>query len=554
MSDSNTKAQHPPHTRRLRSHWADTLATQLAQHHKDRPHAQPIICAAGISPSGVVHSGNFRELITVDLVCRGLHHMGIENRFLFFWDDYDALRKLPDPTANTMQPYLRMPLAKVPPLHNPNVESYARENELAVEKLLPLLGIRPHYIYQHTRYTNAHYADQIAQALNKRDTIRTILNRHRQQPLPTQWWPISIFSSTTGRDTTTILDWDGTRYIHYRCDESGHEEHIDIYQNGSAKLQWRVDWPARWAKEKVDFEPAGKDHHAPGGSFDTAREIAQEVYGVPPPLSTRYDFIGIKGMGGKMSSSGGTTVSIGQLLEIYQPSVIRYLFAATRPQVEFAISFDGDVIKIYEDYDRCERIYFGLETVGEERHAKERRIYELSQVEKVPSHIPPQIPFRHLCNLIQIYGVDHALSSLSIYTAATTHEQQLLQQRAQCAAQWLEHYAPQQFCFSLAAPPRHLPSFLAEEPRIKEALHMLYLEIADHFPTDEAQAVQLLQDMLYHIARQQQVEPVTFFRTLYQILIEKTQGPRLAQFLYLIGQERVLKQLAIFKDTTKPTQ
>ena len=118
----------------------------------------------------------------------------------------------------------------------------------------------------------------------------------------------------------------------------------------------------------------------------------------------RYDFIGIKGSPGKMSSSKGKVVDLPDLLRVYQPEVVRYLFAGTRPNTEFVISFDLDVIKIYEDYDKTERIYWGTEKAkDEETRVRESRIYELSQVQKVPSEAPYQVPFRHLCNLLLIF-------------------------------------------------------------------------------------------------------------------------------------------------------
>ena len=84
-----------------------------------------------------------------------------------------------------------------------------------------------------------------------------------------------------------------------------------------------------------------------------------KLRGFSAPVTFPYDFLSIKGRGGKISSSSGEVVSLREMLEIYQPEVVRYLFASTRPNTEFAISFDLDVIKIYEDYDRCERIAFG---------------------------------------------------------------------------------------------------------------------------------------------------------------------------------------------------
>ncbi len=67
------------------------------------------------------------------------------------------------------------------------------------------------------------------------------------------------------------------------------------------------------------------------------------------------------------------SLSLKDVLEVYTPEVTRFLFAATKPNTEFSISFDLDVIKIYEDYDKFERIYYGVEDVKEEKkeHLKE---------------------------------------------------------------------------------------------------------------------------------------------------------------------------------------
>ncbi|MDZ7794556.1 MAG: hypothetical protein U5P10_12945 [Spirochaetia bacterium] len=51
-----------------------------------------------------------------------------------------------------------------------------------------------------------YYAEGIRTALEQRDTIRSILNEHRTEPLPEGWWPVSVFSTFTDRDTTTVLD------------------------------------------------------------------------------------------------------------------------------------------------------------------------------------------------------------------------------------------------------------------------------------------------------------------------------------------------------------
>ena len=431
-------------------HWADTYAEKIIREKGDK---ELYVCASGITPSGTVHIGNFREIISVELVVRALRERGKKVRFVYSWDDYDVFRKVPKnmPNREMLADYLRKPITLTPDPFGKE-ESYARHNEREVEELLPRVGILPEYIYQAGEYRASRYAEGIRTALEHRERAREILNEHRTDPLPQDWWPITVFCASCSRDTTRVEGWDGEYGVAYRCSSCGHSEQADLRSTPAVKLFWRIDWPMRWAHEKVDFEPAGKDHHSEGGSFDTGRRLVKELYGFDAPTSFQYDFIGIKGRTGKISSSSGEVVSLGDVLEVYQPELVRYLFASTRPNTEFAISFDLDVIKNYEDYDRCERVYFGGEQVGEEKARRQRRIYELSQVEGVPERQPTQVPFRHLCNLLQIHSGD--IEGVIGFLALDTSEEDLarVRTRAACAWTWIREYAPESFRWSLRAP------------------------------------------------------------------------------------------------------
>ena len=73
-------------------HWADQMADRII---KERGDLDLYTCASGITPSGTVHIGNFREIMTVDLVVRALKSRGKKTRFIYSWDDYDVFRKVP---------------------------------------------------------------------------------------------------------------------------------------------------------------------------------------------------------------------------------------------------------------------------------------------------------------------------------------------------------------------------------------------------------------------------------------------------------------------------
>lgn len=533
MSRRKSTITDPP------THWADQTAARIAaQRGPLGPDKPAFTCASGITPSGTIHIGNFREIISVDLVVRALRDAGHETRFIYSWDDFDVFRKVPAnmPKKEMLSGYLRRPITEIPDPHDVH-ESYARHNEAVLEAVLPDVGVTPEYIYQSSKYRASEYADGIRRALVHREVIRERLNEHRTEPLPGDWWPVSVFSHFSHTDNTTVLGWDGEWALSYRCDDTGNEETVDLRSADNVKLPWRIDWPMRWNFEQVDFEPAGKEHHSAGGSFDTARTIAADVYDYDAPVTFKYDFISIKGRGGKISSSTGEVISIADVLEVYQPEVVRYLFAGTRPNSEFAISFDLDVIKIYEDYDRCERIYYGTEEVSEKRAAKERRTYELSQMPKradtiVPSNAAPfQAPFRTLCNFLMISAGDvpAALARFPGFDeTACKEELPRLIRRAECAWNWITSFAPEDFRFELNAAGTPVPNLSPGEIAAVQELRDEVVGGADHDERSLAEAI-------YRIADEHGVERKLFFSIMYQALIGKEKGPRLAGFLLTVG-------------------
>ena len=73
-------------------HWSEKIAQEIVKRNPDKPE---YVCAAGISPSGSIHIGNFRDVATSYFVVRALRKMGKKARLLFSWDEFDRLRKIP---------------------------------------------------------------------------------------------------------------------------------------------------------------------------------------------------------------------------------------------------------------------------------------------------------------------------------------------------------------------------------------------------------------------------------------------------------------------------
>ena len=526
----------------LLCHWADQMADKIIAEKGD---LDSYTCASGITPSGTVHLGNFREIITVDLVVRALRDRGKNVRFIYSWDDYDVFRKVPAnmPDPEILEKYLRFPITEVPDTTNRN-ENYARHHEVDIENQLPRVGIAPEFLYQASRYRANRYAEGMKKAMQMRETIKECLNEYRDDAHKMKpedvYWPVAIFCGKCSKDTTEITGYDGEYGISYKC-ECGHEETADIRTFKGAKLGWRVDWPMRWNEEKVVFEPGGKDHISPGGSYDTAKLVSKKIYGWDAPVTMRYDFVNLKGVPGKMSSSKGKVIALPDALDVYQAEVLRYLFAGTRPNTEFAISFDMDVLKVYEDYDKTERIVYGIDKAkNDDQLNKEKRIYILSQIDgKIPETMPYQITFRMLTTLLQTYSgdIDAVIKSLG---DVKPEQEERLRRRMACAWFWIQNSAPtcaEDFIFTI----RNDGSKADLDETMSKAVARVRDEVLpklDTFTMDKE-----CQQAMYDIATDMGIDAKQLFTALYQAVVAKDQGPRLGGFFRIIGKERLEKIL-----------
>ncbi len=513
-------------------HWSDITADRIIRQKGEK---SEYVLASGITPSGVVHFGNFRETITVDLVARALRKRGKKVRFIFSWDDYDTFRKIPKnlPKQDELEKYLFTPIVDTPDPFDQE-ESYAAHHEVSYEKQLKKVGIEVEAIYQAKKYKNGDYKDQIKHTLENKEACKEILDQHRTTPLPKTWLPISIYCRNCNKDKVTNLKYEGDS-IYYECESCGYKGSERLDKSSRVKLPWRLDWPMRWVYENVDFEPGGKDHSSQGGSYSTGKELVEKIYNGKPPIYLQYDFVSIKGGSGKMSSSSGEVVTVNDVLEVYEPEIVRWIFASYKTNIDFSVSFDLDVIKTYEDFDRQERMAFGLGPGNEKKLAMARRVYELSQIQDLPSECPIQPSFRHLCNILQINegDIDKAKEFYKEQIKNTRDERRILE-RSICALNWLKEYAPQEFKFAVnkQAPKVDLTR---ESNKFLSLLESYLSENQTSIKSDK----ELHEKMYEFIHEVEGLEPALAFQTLYQILISQSKGPKLAGFIRTIGVNKV---------------
>ena len=483
--------------------WADQIADKIIKEKK-----KIYVCAAGIGVSGTLHIGNFRDAITTDLVVRALKDTGKKVRFIYSWDDFDRFRKVPANIPKSYEKYIGMPVSYIPSPYGKGSYTEYFENEFKEE--LKKVGIKPKFISQSFMYKKCKYSKLIKIALEKRKEIMNVLNKYRKEPLKEDWYPIMIYCEKCKKDFTKILNVK-EYFIEYKC-KCGFKNKIDYRKKGIVKLTWRVDWPMRWFYEKLDFEPGGADLGAAGGSMMTSDEVVKKIFNYDPPLHVFYEWIRIKG-GKEFSGSAGNAVTINDVLDVYEPEILRYLFVSTRPNKGFQISFDNDVIKIYDDFDSLENKYYGGLA-----NQQEKRIYELSQI-KLSQTKPKRISFRHLITLIQTGKIGKLKG-----TEKT---------RAEKVVKWLEKYASDDMKFEIQD---KVNVNLTEKQKqaliaLKESL------VVKDFNEDE------LFNEFYNICKAVGIEGKEFFKTAYNIIINKNQGPRLANLILMVGKGKIIKLL-----------
>lgn len=527
-------------------HWSDKIADRIIKRNPDK---EEYVCAAGISPSGSIHIGNFRDIATSLFVVKALQRKGKKAKLLFSWDEFDRLRKVPVNVANVrddMEQYIGYPYCDVPnPFETEEHKTYAEYFEAEFEESIKKFGIEMDYRYQADMYRSGKYADHIITALEKRGEIFDILDSFRTQDAQEgereAYYPVSIYCPHCHKDTTTITSLsDDCHVAEFEC-TCGHHGTFDFTKDFNCKLAWKIDWPMRWMYEGVDFEPGGKDHASPGGSYDTSRVISEKIYGYKAPMFQGYEFIGIKGTTGKMSGSSGLNLTPDTLLKIYQPEIILWLYSKTEPNRAFDFCFDDGILRQYFEFDKQYNAYM-------DGSANEKVHDVIENCLMFPEKKIKTVPMSLLVQLGSI--VDFNVPMIEVVfekIAATQHEvykYEDFKDRLDLAKYWLENCAPENA--NKLNPYRDFETYNTLDDQAKACVTKLYeyLSTAEYTMDELNTKLYAIPKEIYGEDREdiKQLQG-NFFKAVYKMLIGKERGPRLYLFLYAIDKERFLPLL-----------
>lgn len=500
--------------------WASAAADELIARNPD---AELYTTAAGISPSGIVHFGNFRDVVTAHLVREALIEKGKKARLIFSWDNFDRYRKVPANVPESFAEHIGKPLSKIPdPLGE--LSSYAERFQAPFEEAMQKLGIEIEFRNQTELHESGAYDAAIIEALQQREKIADILLSFMTekakgekgidpQEYREHYYPISLYSRFSGKDATKILAYDGASNITYRCIETGNEETIDITRERIVKLAWKIDWPMRWKYEGVNFEPGGHDHASPGGSYDVASTIAKEIYGYDAPTFAEYKFVGIQGLGSKMSGSKGNAVSPLELLDIYEVDLLKWLYFRKSPDQSFELAFNTEIYRQYDEYDAL--------------HPEAKAI-----------------PFRQAVGFGQIVQWNEGKLQVILKELDLDYSAESIARRLPLARNWLIKYNPDELItLRNSVNTDYLATMSADAKALVATLH-------DELKQGTATSIAELEELAYRIPKSAEMDEASlkkaqraFFKDVYNLLIGRDTGPRLGTFLWAADTTRVLQLL-----------
>jgi lysyl-tRNA synthetase, class I len=517
--------------------WAEEVARGLIEKYPDR---EIYTVASGVSPSGLIHIGNFREIVTTYFVAHELKKLGKNVRYILSFDDYDRFRKVPGGIDPSFDKYVGMPYTSMPSPFNTD-KSYAREMEDVFLNELARLDIVPECIYQTEEYKSKRYIKYIRLAMKRRFEIFDILAKYKTQEFTEEeklsYYPINIYCDTCGKDSVTVTSYDvETGDMTYKC-ACGNEVSINIDDATNIKLQWKVDWPMRWMVEEVIFEPGGRDHSSATGSYVVAKEIAKEIFGYEAPKYIPYEFIGIKGGGTKMSSSLGNVLTLTELLKVYDKHLILWFYAKYKPDVAFDIALDNDVIRYYSEFDRFVKQYFNG-TIDE----KNKSIISLTNVTEDYLNNPS---FNYMAAFLPMVNYNVDMLKQLLQKENIDCENTYFNDRLDLARNWVESYGKDyQIRLVNAKNDGYYVNLTdIEKDWIKETVMLLD---SDYSSSDE------LQTLLYAVAKvglsdEKEIKDCQrrYFQILYNLLLNSDKGPKIGLFLMAISKEKV-KELLTF--------
>ena len=487
-----------------------------------KPGGQPMIFETGYGPSGLPHIGTFNEVLRTTFVRHAYEELsgGAPTRLIAFSDDMDGLRKVPDnvPERAMLTGNLGRPLTKIPDPFGTH-ESFAHHNNAMLRHFLDRFGFDYEFVSATDRYTSGAFDDVIRKVLVGWDAILGVMLPTLGEDRRKTYSPLLPISPTSGRVLQVpveVIDA-GAGLIAFD-DEDGTRVRQSAF-GGLGKLQWKVDWAARWVALGVDYEMSGKDLI---DSVVQSGKIARILGGRPPEGFNYEMFLDEKGE--KISKSKGNGLSLEEWLRYgSEESLAFYIYREPKRAKSLHI---GVIPRAVDEYWQFHGNY-AAQPIEQKLGNPVHHIHN----GKVPVEALP-LTYGLLLNLVSLPGVadkQTAWKFVQRYAPGTSPDRDPeLDQLIGLAVNYARDFAS-------VGLKRRAPSEMEAA-----ALRDLDDELAK-LPEDAT--AEDIQTQVFEVGKRHPFESLRgWFQALYETLLGSSQGPRMGSFiaLYGIGNSRKL--------------
>lgn len=504
--------------------WLNEIVTEVITRHPDGE----VIVESGISPSGAYHMGYLREIITCDAIKIELERRGRRVRHIHFVDDLDGFRKVPINLPPEYSQYLGKPLCDMP-APDGSTQSYA---DYALKDFLDSIkkiGIEVDVLRSHEKYRQGFFTHAIERVLEHIDMTRDVLEKVSGRKLDEQWSPIQVNEEGYLKKRPFIRIDTKSKTICY-LDKDGIEQST-LYNGGQVKLDWRLDWPARWWLLTVHVEPFGRDHATKGGSYDTGQALMEEVFEAEAPLPVPYDFVNRAGETKKMSASKGNGIEIKEVIQVLPPEVARYFILRTSPDKPLFFDPEGGVVRLIDEFAEL--------IAKKDKTEEDRQLLKLCLSGVGPSTVS-NVPFSHL---VASYQAALKNPATTVEIVKRTEHKDIAGKQTDIIGKelafidgWLKRWAPDDVKFEL------LETVETDQFNEQQKVFMAQLATKIAAAPNDADG-EWFHKAIYDFKETGGFDPKEMFQTLYRALIGKDSGPRAGWFLSLLPRDWLIRRL-----------
>ncbi|MEM2098999.1 MAG: lysine--tRNA ligase [Candidatus Bathyarchaeia archaeon] len=520
-----------------RGTWYDMMAHKIVTRERKLGRSlEKVRTEMGLGASGFPHIGSLGDAARSYAVTLALKDMGIDSELIAFCDDKDGLRKVPVGLPKTLEKYLGFPVSSIPDPFGCH-ESYGRHMSSLLLDALDKCGMQYTYFSAKEVYERGLLLDEIRTILLNAQMVGEIVKEEVGQERYTEVLPFFPVCEECGRIyTTKALEYlPKTDKVLYSCEGleirgkfiagCGHKGEADIAR-GEGKLSWKSEFAARWKALDIRFEAYGKDI---ADSVRINDRICREILKCEPPSHARYEMF-LDKSGRKISKSSGNVFTPQVWFRYGSPQALLLLmlkrFVGTR-------TLDVSDIPAYmNELDYLEEVYFGKKNAKDEKElVKLKGLYEYCWVLKPPSKPSIHVPYNLLTFLAKMAPKERATEFIEEklrsygYLQKDQHADEDMKRRIEYAFNWVRDF--EEITETAVALSNE------EKAAITELIKALEVE-------NEPETIQTA---IFNAAKNNNLPPSGFFKTLYRILIGAPQGPRLGPYILAMGKSNVISAL-----------